>query len=69
MAKRDQTFPNPQDFQDEAAFTYAAKVTSIYKKVIGEILAEVDKQIQSAKFYQKKEKGEIKDNFEIGGGE
>lgn len=65
-AKRDQTFPDPQNFTDELSFTYAAKVTSIYKKVVSEILAEINKRVDEAKYYQAKERGEIKENFDIG---
>lgn len=65
-AKRDQTFPDPQSFTEEAAFTYAAKVTSIYKKIVQEILSEIEKRIELAKYLQKKARGEVEEPFAIG---
>ena len=71
MAKRDQSFPDPSSFvhenEPEKAFLYAALAASTFKKVIAEVLGWVDQQIQQAQYLEKKEKGEIKDNFEIGG--
>ena len=66
-AKRDQTFPDPQTFTDESAFIYAAKVVSIYKKVVSEILIEIENQIKQAEFLKKKEDGTLGiDPFAIG---
>ena len=65
-AKLNQSFPDPAQFKNEEEFTYAAKVASVFKKVCAEILQWTDAQVEQAKFLEKKEKGEIKDNFEIG---
>ena len=65
--KLNQSFPDPSKFTKEEEFVYAAKVTSVFKKVIAEILGWVDQKVQEAKYLEKKEKGEIKEKFEIGG--
>jgi len=54
------------DFSNDADFTYAAKVTSIYKKVISELLIDVDNNVKAAIYLREKEKGQVKDNFGIG---
>ena len=67
MAKLQESFPDPAKFTNDNDFTYAAKVTSVFKKVVAEILGWVDGQGEQAKYLRKKEKGEIKDGFQIGG--
>mgnify|MGYP001608017281 FL=1 len=67
MDKLNQSFPDPARFTHEEEFVYAAKVTSVFKKVIAEILSWVDAQVEQAKFLRKKESGDIKNPFEIGG--
>jgi LPS O-antigen subunit length determinant protein (WzzB/FepE family) len=67
--KLNQSFPDPSEFKKEDEFTYAAKTASVFKKVIAELLQWVDNKVEEAKFYEKKEKGEIKDTFNIGGDE
>ena len=67
LEKLNQSFPDPADFKKEDEFNYAAKTASVFKKVIAELLQWVDAQIEQAKFLEKKEKGEIKDKFNIGG--
>ena len=64
--KLNQSFPDPLAFTKEEEFTYAAKVTSVYKKTIQEILVEVQKWVQTAEFYEKKANGEMPDTFGIG---
>jgi hypothetical protein len=68
-AKLNQAFPDPSQFKKEEEFTYAAKTTSIFKKVIAELLQWVDGNIEQAKYLEKKQKGEIKDHFDLEGGE
>ena len=65
-AKRDQSFPDPQSFTKEEDFTYAAKITSIYKKVIQEIINEIDQKITEAKYFRQKEESGGVDPFAIG---
>ncbi len=67
MDKLTQAFPDPSQFSKEEEFTYAAKTTSIFKKVVAEILQWVDGHVEQAKYLEKKQKGEMKDNFELGG--
>ena len=69
MSKRDQSFPDPSAFTNEADFNYAAKVTSIYKKVIQELLIEIEKYKETASYLLKKENGELIDPFGIGRGD
>ncbi len=64
--KLNQAFPRPLDFKKEEEFVYAAKVTSVFKEVIAEILGWVDGSIEQAKKLEKKKKGEIVDLFQIG---
>lgn len=66
MDKLNQSFPDPSKFTKEEEFTYAAKTTSVYKKVIAEMLQMVEERIETAKHLQAKEKGELVDKFEIG---
>jgi len=66
--KLNQTFPDPSKFTKDEEFLYAAKVASVFKKVVAEILMWVDEKEQAADFFEKKEKGEVAVNkFEIGG--
>lgn len=67
LAKLQESFPDPAKFTKEEEFLYAAKVTSVFKKVVAEILQWVEAKTEEAKYLQKKEKGELKDNFQIGG--
>lgn len=67
MDKLNQSFPDPAKFTKEEEFIYAAKVASVFKKVVAEILGWVDQQIDTAKHLEKKERGEITEQFGIGG--
>lgn len=67
MDKLNQSFPDPSKFTKEEEFLYAAKVTSVFKKVIAEILGWTEQKVEEGKHLQKKEKGQIKDSFQIGG--
>ena len=67
MDKLNQSFPDPSKFTKEEEFVYAAKVTSVFKKVVAEILGWVDQNVTEAQFLTKKEKGEMQDPFELGG--
>ena len=65
--KLNQAFPDPSEFKDEKEFTYAAKTTAIFKKVIAEILQFVESQKEAFEVYKKREAGEEKDPFKVGG--
>src|SRR5438105_2277553 len=67
VAKRDQSFPDPSQFKDEAEFVYAAKVASVFKKVCAEILLWVDQKVDEAKALEEKKKDKKTDPFELGG--
>jgi len=41
-------------------------VASVYKKVGAELLGWFDAQVEQARSLQKKDKGEVKDSFQIG---
>ena len=61
-----QSFPDPSKFTKEDEFVYAAKVASVFKKVVAEILGWVEQQQEIAKMLRNKSEGKIKDAFEIG---
>lgn len=63
--KLNQSFPDPSKFTKEEEFVYAAKVASIYKKVIAELLQIFDMKTAEVKFLEDKAKG-ITDPFAIG---
>lgn len=67
MDKLNQSFPDPSKFTKEEEFVYAAKVTSVFKKVVAELLGWIDQKVEEAKHLQIKQKGEIQDPFRIGG--
>jgi len=67
MDKLNQSFPDPSKFTKEEEFIYAAKTASVFKKVIAELLQWVEGHIEMAKHLQAKEKGELKEKFQIGG--
>lgn len=65
--KRNASFPDPAHFTSEADFTYAAKVASVFKKVVTEILQEVENQCAAAEAYDKKvEEPDNSNKFSIG---
>lgn len=64
--KRNQAFPDPAVFKSEDAFNYAAKVTSVFKKVVTELLIYVDNAEATVEQLVKKEKGEVVEPFAIG---
>lgn len=65
-AKHSKSFPDPTDFTSEKEFTYAAKVASLYKKVIAEIIKYIEDEAPTmAKDLLDKKKGRIK-QFGIG---
>lgn len=64
-AKLRESFPDPVKFTKEEEFVYAAKVTSVFKKVVGELLGWFEAHIDQAKKLEQKEKG-LQDPFEIG---
>ena len=68
-SKLNQAFPDPSQFKGDEEYLYAAKTTSIFKKVVVEMLQWIDGNIEAAKQLDKKSKGEIKDNFDLEGGE
>ena len=65
-AKLNQSFPDPSTFTKEEEFVYAAKVASVFKKVVAEILMWVDGNIQQAKVLEAKRKHGTKETFDIG---
>src|SRR5689334_12974333 len=66
-AKLRESFPDPSKFTREEEFIYAAKISSVFKKVISEILGWLDESVEDAKQLKRKEKGEIAVNpFDIG---
>ena len=68
LEKLNQSFPDPSQFTNEDEFLYAAKVASVFKKVIAELLQWLDSQVEQAKYLEKKERGELpEDTFRIGG--
>ena len=67
LEKLNQSFPDPSGFKDDNEFTYAAKVTSVFKKVVSELIDWFDMHKREAEFLEKKEKGEVTDPFRIGG--
>ena len=64
--KLNQSFPDPSKFTKEEEFVYAAKVTSVFKKVVSEFLQWVDMKQQECEALEKKLKGDEKDPFKIG---
>lgn len=66
MDKLNQAFPDPSAFKKEEEFLYAAKTSSVFKKVIAELLGWVDSQIETAKTLRSKKENTNKDPFEIG---
>jgi hypothetical protein len=67
IAKRDQSFPDPSQFKRDEEFNYAAKVASVFKKVVAEILVYVEQQKEVLDFLNKKKFNKNnKDPFKIG---
>lgn len=66
MDKLNQSFPDPSKFTKEEEFVYAAKMASIFKKVIAELLGWVESEITAAKAYEAKKEGKVSDSFKIG---
>lgn len=67
MAKRDQSFPDPSQFNGEKEFYHASVSASMFKKVIGELLQYLEVEVPDrVKYLKKKERGEIEDKFAIG---
>ena len=68
-AKLNQSFPDPSKFTKDEEFLYAAKVASVFKKVIAEILQWIQEKEEAVEFYEAKKSGEVSDmsKFELGG--
>lgn len=66
MDKLNQSFPDPSEFKNEGEFTYAAKVSAIFKKTVAEILQWFETQQRASEYLEKKKKGDIDNNFDIG---
>ena|SRR3990167_6149506 len=64
--KLNQAFPDPSKFSKEEEFVYAAKVASVFKKVVAEILSMVDDQVKKIEYYDKKKEGRTVNKFAIG---
>ncbi len=67
LDKLNQSFPDPSKFVKEEEFVYAAKVTSVFKKVVAEFLGWIDQQITTAKYLSDKKEGKVVEKFNIGG--
>ena len=71
VEKLNQSFPDPAHFTQatdpKEAFFYAAMTSSVFKKVIAELLGWVEQHQDNAEYLTKKEKGEVTDSFEVGG--
>lgn len=61
-----EAFPDPSAFKKEEEFVYAAKITSVFKKVCVELFAWIGGHRENAQALQAKEKQEVADKFEIG---
>src|SRR3990167_6465013 len=61
--KLNQSFPDPASFSKEEEFVYAAKMASVFKKVIAELLEWVESQIETAKALEAKKKDEVVNKF------
>ena len=66
MDKLNQSFPDPAQFREIKEFNYAALAASAFKKVIAELLNWIESQKDVVKQLGLKEKGLLKDKFEIG---
>lgn len=64
MDKLNQSFPDPAQFKKEEEFIYAAKMSSVFKKVVSEIINWVELHKDEAK--RLKEKETEVDKFAIG---
>lgn len=64
--KLNQSFPDPAQFKDEKEFMYAAKVASVFKKVVAEILMFVENEGKTIDFLNKKKFGKPDDKYRIG---
>lgn len=64
--KLNQSFPDPSKFTKEEEFLYAAKMASVFKKVIAELLMWVESKQAEQVHYEKKMRGELISKFSIG---
>ena len=67
LDKLNQSFPDPASFTKEEEFVYAAKVSSVFKKVVAELISWIDNKGAEADHLIKKGKCELTNNFQIGG--
>jgi hypothetical protein len=61
-----ESFPDPSKFIKEEEFVYAAKVSSVFKKVVVELLGWFDGQSAMAEHLTAKKEGKLIDRFTIG---
>lgn len=66
MDKINQSFPDPSEFSKREDWDYAAMVASVYKKVGAEFINWLESNRGIVEHLRKKEKGEVKDTFQIG---
>lgn len=66
---RDRSFPDPVDFKTDEEYLYAAKTTSVFTKVIAELLSWIETHEQEATRLKAKQDSDQEDSFAIGGGE
>jgi hypothetical protein len=67
VAKRDQAFPDPAQFQSVKDFTYAALASSALKKAVVEILQQVEGELDAYDKLTKKKDDKVVNKFSIGG--
>ena len=66
-AKRSLSYPDPTEFKDEKEFLYASIVSSLFKKVISELLHYLEDEVPARVLaLEAKDRGEDK-TFNIGG--
>lgn len=63
--KLNQSYPDPSHFKKEEEFVYAAKTASVLKKVISELIVEIESYKAQAEKLRRKVLGEV-NPFEIG---
>ena len=64
--KLNQSFPDPTQFDNDEKFLYAARMASVFKKVMGELLQFIDMKVEEAKALEAKKKDRKPDPFAIG---
>ena len=66
LDKVNQSFPDPSQFKVKDEWEYAAMVASVFKKVGSEFINWLENHREVVKFLNKKQRGEVTDDFQIG---